>query len=133
MKIMSFKIFNEKSIIGISPEISIYDNKVKCKSDTGADISSIHGEFKNNELVLLPHENWNFNNYIIGLQDEDIEVISVKVASGESSERIVVKIPFIYENKLYLEEFTVNDRTKMEYPILLGKNFLDKFLVDVNK
>ncbi|MGB0167558.1 MAG: RimK/LysX family protein, partial [Luteibaculum sp.] len=58
----------------------------------------------------------------------------VKSSNGSTELRFAVKLLVKLGAKTYLTTFTLTNRNKMRYPILLGKRFLrGKFLVDVSK
>lgn len=124
----------ENKIIG-SDSIIIFDFKpesIKSKIDTGAETSSIHcpeAFIKNGDLhcKLLDHpEVITFKNY---------KIKNVKSSNGLKNKRYCVKLKFTLGDESFESDFTLNNRDKMKYPVLLGKKFLDdnKFLVDVSK
>jgi hypothetical protein len=110
-----------KTIIGIIEDVTIYGvndklkNKLKvfAKIDTGATKSSI-------DIKLVDSMN-------LG---PIIRTKIIRSAEG-SSRRPIVKIKIKFANKIITEEFTVANRSKMKYPVLIGLNILSKgFLID---
>lgn len=58
----------------------------------------------------------------------------VKSSSGVMEKRFVVKTELKIFNEIHVVEFSLTNRKKMKYPVLLGRKFLKKrFLVDVSK
>jgi len=58
----------------------------------------------------------------------------VKSSNGISSIRYVVKLEMDLGKKIYLTSFTLNNRDKMNCPVLLGRKFLRaRFIVDVSR
>lgn len=56
----------------------------------------------------------------------------VRSSSGLSELRYTIKTKIILFDKSYSLEFSLTDRAKMRYPILLGRKFLkNRFIVDV--
>jgi len=57
----------------------------------------------------------------------------IKSSNGTSRLSYVIKTEVEIFGKTYKTDFSLNDRSEMKYPILLGRKFLKKgFLVDVN-
>lgn len=125
-----------KSIIGRITKIKFDGGESFAKSDTGAYTSSINAEIVDDingllTIKLLPHERWNLGEKTITTDDYTYK--NVKSSTGINMRRAVIKLSVIHENKEYLMEFTVNNREKMNFPILLGRKTLKNFLVDVEK
>ncbi|WP_170227039.1 ATP-dependent zinc protease family protein [Luteibaculum oceani] len=108
--------------------------QVKAKVDTGADSSAIHatrikvsksGEKEQLSCWLLGKGPFLFTEY---------QRKSVKSSNGSSEKRYAIKLSVQLGSKVYKTWFTLTNRNKMSYPILLGKKFLrGKFIVDVSK
>lgn len=59
---------------------------------------------------------------------------NIKSSSGHIEKRYVIKTKIRLFNKTYLTEFSLADRSKMKFPVLLGRKLLrKKFIVDVSK
>ena len=57
-----------------------------------------------------------------------------QVASDRSERRVVVEIDVRLGDRLQTTEFTLTDRSRMTYPVLLGRAFLmDLYVVDVSE
>ena len=131
------------TIIGSVDKIDLPEfgfSNIKCKIDTGAFTSSIHCsetkiEFINGEEILSfklfdeDHKQY---------QDQWMRVNSfsnkeVKSSNGQVENRFVVNSYITLFGETHEIDFTLADRSTMNYPILLGKAFLyGKFLVDVS-
>ena len=63
------------------------------------------------------------------------KIAEVKSSNGEKALRYFIKKGYIeIFNKIYETELSLNDRTNMQYPLLIGRELLKKgFVVDVQK
>ncbi|MDD5254342.1 MAG: RimK/LysX family protein [Candidatus Nanoarchaeia archaeon] len=109
----------EKAIIGLIEDIKIISNNkgelFKAKIDTGADTSSL-------DLSIATR----LNLKLVGMA-------SIKSAAGKSK-RGKVTARIILAEKEMDAEFTIADRSDMNFPVLIGKNILTKgFLIDPTK
>lgn len=131
-------------VIGRRDRIDLPDldiNNIEVKIDTGAYGSALHChhvEVVNKSgvdvltfKVLDPtHPEY---------EDKEITVKNfkdkiVKSSSGETEHRYTFKTNVTIFNETCLVEFSLTNRDKMKYPILLGRKFLNKrFLVDVHQ
>ena len=110
----------KKVVIGIVEKIKIKGNnkskEVEARIDTGATKSSVDSTLAA-ELKLGPV----------------IKTKFVRSATGRSL-RPIVKMKFRIAKKKMEEEFTLADRKRMKYPVLIGQNVLKKgFLIDPSK
>jgi hypothetical protein len=126
---------SKKGIIGRAEfvEFPDYEISVPAKVDTGADRNSVHATRikiieKDGEEILRcrilkgPY-----------LEFKDFDTVHVKSSNGETQKRFKVKLLVSVLGKKYKTSFSLTNRQKMKYPILLGKNFLrNRFLVDVS-
>jgi hypothetical protein len=133
-----------KKIIGRREKITLPDwglQDVTAKIDTGAYTSSIHciqaEERIENGLsvlcfkVLYPGHK-KFNDH--WLYSNDFSQKKVKNSFGQEEIRYKVSTKVIMFGELIDMEFTLTDRSKMRFPILLGRKVLSgRFLVDVQK
>lgn len=104
--------------------------KIKVKIDTGAKTSSLHAK----NIKSKDGKNVIFELYEKKYTLPISRLVLVKSSNGISERRYVIKTKIIIFDKLYEIEFTLTNREKMSFPILLGRNFLKKgFLVDVTK
>ena len=134
----------EKLIIGTLDKADFPEwglQEIDCKIDTGAQTSAIHChgvkviEKKGREVLIFKlldptHPAYNHKPFEYTEFKERI----VKNSFGESEERYVIRAKILLFGQLIETEFTLADRMKMKYPILLGKKLLrGRFLVDVAK
>ncbi len=131
-------------VLGWVEEGLIFPEKVavKFKLDTGALTSSMHAE--NIERFEKDGDEW--VRFTVELEDIDTEkqvrtrlerkmVRDIKVrGAGGAEERPVVLMKVCLGNQIYEEQFSLNDRDKMNYPVLIGRRTLEKVgLVDSSK
>ena len=108
---------------------NINDEKYKAKIDTGADTCSIHSTYQKEENGILSYKLLNKSEIF---KTNDFEKIDVKTSNGDSSYRYKVKLNLKIKDKKYKTNFTLNDRSYMTTPILLGKNLIkNKFIVKI--
>jgi hypothetical protein len=134
----------EKRIIGRTDKIDIPDLQlynVDVKIDTGAYTSALHchciemieinGKRTLTFNVLDPGD----ESYVEHTcKFERFRTIRVKSSFGQTEKRYAVVLPIVIFDKTYKVEFSLTDRIRMKYPVLLGRKFLSrKFLVDVNR
>ncbi|MCB9185307.1 MAG: ATP-dependent zinc protease [Flavobacteriales bacterium] len=112
-----------------------------CKVDTGADTSSIHCskvkiveqdgvEFLKFRVLDKKHPQFSKKTHLV----HEFSEKRVKSSSGHSELRYVIKTKVIVFGTEFPITFTLSDREKMKYPVLLGRRFLkNKFIVDVSK
>jgi len=136
----------EKLIIGRSEHLALPEfgfKRLKAKIDTGAYTSSIHchkievspSKKDENELVLkfelLDPSHPLYTKKVLKVKEFKQKMI--KSSNGTSRLSYVIKTEVEIFGKTYKTDFSLNDRSEMKYPILLGRKFLKKgFLVDVN-
>lgn len=121
------------------PELGI--EELECKIDTGAFTSTIHcsyvGVVEKNGVEVLEFcvlDKWHpqFNDVVHTATD--FKQKKVKSSNGVSESRFVVKTKAVLFGNTYPITFTLSNRKKMRFPVLIGKKFLrNKFLVDVAK
>ncbi len=121
------------------PELGL--TSIGCKIDTGAYTSSIHchrvqlkekdgKEFLTFKLLDPKHPDYQKKDYEI----YDFKEKRVRSSNGQLQYRYLIKTSVIIFGKKYKTEFTLTDRGKMKYPILIGRKLLNKnFVVDVSK
>lgn len=132
----------EKLILGWIENIYLQPSgmKTKAKLDTGAKTSSIHA--KNIEHFEKDGEPWvrfqfasntklKEEKYTSGTSKKVITLevpltrhALIKRHKHTSLERPVVELPFTIAGIEYTAEFTLTDRSKFLYPVLLGRRFL---------
>ncbi len=119
------------------PAFGIED--LDCKIDTGADTSSLHcskmhvvetdgKEFLKFRVLDKKHPQFSKTDHLV----EDFKEKTVRSSNGESETRFVIKTKAVLFGRMETITFTLTDRGKMKFPVLLGKRFLkNKFVVDV--
>lgn len=62
------------------------------------------------------------------------KIKEVKSSNGVSKSRYFIKTQIVISGKTYISEFSLNNRSSMTYPFLLGRDILlQDFIVDVSK
>lgn len=105
---------------------------LKAKVDTGAEISSLHVD-SHPKIVgdIVKFENHNASGNVISAPL--VAKQAVKTADGGVEYRPVIELDIeINGKKISKAQFNLNDRSKMEYEVLVGQNILEKsgFLVN---
>lgn len=131
-------------VLGWVEEGLIFPEKVavKFKLDTGALTSSMHAE--NIDRFEKDGDDW--VRFTLEMKDIDTDkkiekrlerevVREIKVrGAGGAEKRPVVLMKVCLGNKIYEEQFSLNDRDKMNYPVLVGRRTLENVgLVDSSK
>lgn len=121
------------------PAFGIED--LDCKIDTGADTSSLHcskvrvvekdgKEYLKFRVLDKKHPKFSRTDHLIA----DFKEKMVRSSNGESETRYVIRTKAVLFGRTETITFTLTDRGKMKFPVLLGKRFLkNKFLVDVSQ
>ncbi len=121
--------------------------EVEAKIDTGAGFSSIDIELARQlgfENTVLKYEELNIdyekiknlsmaekNNIFKDIPDlADTAIIH---SSHGSTYRPMINVEIIMDGVIIVTKASIIDRSKLEYPIIIGKKNLGKFLIDVNK
>ena len=113
--------------------------RVTAKLDTGAKTSSVHASQV--EHFTKDGKDWVRFSFI---QDEEkkktlierplIRTAVIKERLAKSSTRDVVTLVVCKNGREYETEFTLNDRSNFNYPLLLGRSFLENVaLVDASE
>lgn len=109
------------------------ETRVKFKLDTGALTSSMHAE--NIDRFKKDGDDW--VRFTVELEDMDSDkqvetrlerkvVRKIKVrGAGGAEERPVVLMKVCLGNRIHEEQFSLNDRDKMNYPVLIGRRMLE--------
>jgi hypothetical protein len=110
---------------------------IHAKIDTGAYTCSLHcssAEVVNGKLefVLLDEEHPEFTGMKFTVKK--FSQREIKNSFGEAEMRFVIKTTIkIFDRKINAE-FTLSDREKLRFPVLLGRKILrNRFLIDVTK
>lgn len=128
---MGKKIIGRTDIVDF-PELGLHN--IGIKMDTGAYTSSIHcTEIIEKDGVLtclfLDHEHQLYNKKKITFVD--YKHVVVKSSNGMIQHRYAVKSTIKIFGKTYRLTLSLNDRSDMRFPVLIGRKFLSgKFIVD---
>lgn len=135
------QVYSHEIIIGKYDRIDLPElnlKKLKAKIDTGAKTSSLHCiliESKDDKYVTFDvldktHKKYENKRYTLPI----VRIAQVRSSNGIVEKRYVISTKLTIFNNSYDVEFTLRNRKKMNYPILLGREFLENgFLVDVKK
>ncbi|MBI1316862.1 hypothetical protein GC167_08415 [bacterium] len=132
----------ELKVIGSTDCLDFPDfglENIDCKIDTGAGISALHchsvrlvekdgQQYVSFKLLDPKHPAYQKREF----RSSDFKERKVKSSFGASEFRFSIRTRITVMGKTYKAEFTLTDRKRMKYPVLLGKRFLkNRFLVDV--
>jgi hypothetical protein len=104
-------------------EIHGLEMPLQAKLDTGALTSSIHAEDK--EIFERDGKKW--VRFIVTdprIKDPLVRMARIKEPGGESVPREVVRLAFQLGDRKLRGEFTLNDRSNMLSPVLIGRNMI---------
>lgn len=127
-----------KVVIGRSELLSFLDTDavmVPAKTDTGAYRSAVHARNISVNDGVLEFELLG-GHPVCGtmsrvMTTEDFKVVTVANSFGHEEQRYEVKLRVKLGPKIFHAQFTLADRSKKIYPILLGRKLLNhRFLVD---
>ncbi|WP_212744999.1 ATP-dependent zinc protease [Arcobacter arenosus] len=111
---------------------------IRAKVDTGAKTSSLHCSFIESiddkyvvfDVLDETHKKYENEKFKLPIK----RVAKVRSSNGILEKRYVILTKVFIFGKYIETEFTLTNRKKMNYPILLGREFLKKgFIVDVRK
>ena len=135
----------QKSTIGETAWINIEGIPFSylARIDTGAKTTSIHAtniEIQDNNTTHSKNigKSISFQTINRAGKSQSITAIIVRISSIKNSQgteqRYVVKLPLSWRNVKKNVEVNLRNRSKMNYKLLVGRNFLSEdFLVDVDK
>jgi hypothetical protein len=132
----------ERTILGATESIRfpeyLWEN-VRARIDTGAKTSAMHCS----KVVVLNTERGNLLQFWLETDSSDDDVCfstsefqerKVRSSFGEVETRFTIKALVVIGGKRIRGKFTLTNRKKMSYPVLIGRNFLrGRFLVDVSQ
>lgn len=126
-------------IIGNSVIVKIADiQNIPAKVDTGATISSVWASdislTPNNQLefCLFAPESQLYTGEKITVNEYSVR--KVRNSTGQEEIRYMVVLPTVIRGKKIRVTYTLADRSKNDFPVLVGRRALNKkFLVDVSK
>lgn len=115
------------------------DRRVKAKLDTGANTASINAV----NIERFKRDDTRWVRFELQLEDENDATlrktlerpvtrrIRIKEHAGKSQSRAVVKLDFCFAGQWRSAEFSLVDRSRFIYPVLLGRRFLrDNAIID---
>jgi len=121
------------------PELGLFN--IEAKIDSGAYRSALHCH--QIKIIQKEGKNWlsfkvldpshpEYSDKVFFFKDYGETL--VKNSGGKQEHRYTFKTKLVIFNKPKTVEFSLTDRKKMKYPVLLGRRFLsNKYLVDVKK
>ncbi|MFO7846866.1 MAG: RimK/LysX family protein [Balneolaceae bacterium] len=132
-----------KKIIGRVEKISFPNwsiDQLDAKVDTGAYTSSLHchkikvvskgdDQYVHFSLFDPDHPSYKDRNLVSKL----VKIRKVKSSNGVVQQRYTIKETALFCGKKRIIELTLTDRRVMKYDLLLGRKFLEHFLVDVSQ
>ena len=134
----------EKIVIGTVDEIDFTTmglEDIPCKIDTGAQTSSLHCskirliekegvEYLTFRVLDPSHEQYSKKKF----QFENFKERKIKNSFGNYEYRYVIRTQVKLFGRRISAEFTLADRGRMRYPVLIGKKLLlNRFVVDVSQ
>jgi hypothetical protein len=131
-----------KRIIGAIETVQVQDLEYLARIDTGADTTSINaynitvdGEDPNltaNIGKQLRFTSANENGESQTIETKIVKVNTVRNVLGSES-RYVVRLAIAWEKYVKIVEVNLRDRSKMQFALLIGRNWLkNDFVVDVS-
>lgn len=131
-----------KHIIGAVEVVQVQDLNYLARIDTGADTTSLNaynidvqgGERDVNANIgkILRFSTANENGESQNIEAKIVKVENVRSALGNES-RYVVQLAIVWGDYVKTVEVNLRDRSKMQFALLLGRNWLkDAFVVDVS-
>lgn len=122
-------------IMGWIEEIALkpWNLVAKAKLDTGADTASLHGK----DITRFVQNGNEWIRFILEVEDEEgllqqYEIerqvtrnVRIKRHGNKYQLRPVIDMEFCMGSQVYKTEFSVTDRAHFNYPVLLGRNFLN--------
>ena len=131
-------MFNDLHIIGASTELQflgLNDSVIPARVDTGARTSAVWASD-----IKLDGDKLTFYLFDKSSPYYDGELVTttnfttrrIKSTIGHAERRYVVKLPININGRKIRASFTLANREKQEYPVLVGRNVLSgKFVVDI--
>jgi len=132
---------NDLRVIGQAENVSFPDTKLRLKAriDTGAETASLG--VKSHEIFERDGEKWVKFEVEDRVKKTSVEferplkrIASIKRHGASDTKRPVVEMKIKIAGEELERQFTLADRSKFEYPVLIGRNVLkNKFVVDVSQ
>jgi hypothetical protein len=134
----------ERVVMGWVEQVALipWGVKVKAKLDSGAKTSSLHAE----SIERFEKDGKGWVRFVIAVEAKGKEIkrlqverplvrnVRIKQHHGESKKRPVVSLKFCLNSQSYETQFSLVDRSQLNYPMLFGRLFLkDVALIDPSK
>ena len=129
-----------KDVVGWVEHVRVFPGNVlvNAKVDTGAKTSSLDCECI--DPLTVDGKPWvsfsikSRSGRIVSIKKPVVRIARIKRHFGEEQRRYVIKLGICLGSVYREEEVTLVDRSGFNYPMLIGRTFLNKdFLVDPNK
>ena len=113
------------------------DFAIKAKVDTGARTSALHAtqikEYDNNGKKLVSFRLHQSNNHV-DISTQLIRYLKITSSFGDSEIRPLIRLKIRLGERSWFTEVTLTKRTRMTYPMLIGRNTLmKKYLIHSHK
>jgi len=113
------------------------DYAIKAKVDTGARTSALHAtqikEYDNNGNKLVSFRLHQSNKHI-DISTQLIRYLKITSSFGDSEVRPLIRLKIRLGERSWFTEVTLTKRTRMTYPMLIGRNTLmKKYLIHSHK
>lgn len=127
--------------IGEVEPVSIVRAKMikQARIDTGATTSSLdvedYTEFeRDGRKWVRYHLKDRTTGEVVELENRVVKFVLIKRIDAESHRRPVIRLKVRLGSKTLNEEFTLADRSQLDFPVLIGRNILSgNFMVDVSR
>jgi len=130
---------NGKIVIGAAESVYIPSAKMKMEAriDTGATTTSI--DARDIEVLERDGKKWvkfilvdREGNSTAEIEKRVVKIVPIKRHGMEDQKRYAVKMKIMMGDKAQLVLVTLADRSRFDFPVLIGRNFLrGEYLVDV--
>lgn len=127
-------------VAGYVENVWFKGNKVslRAKLDTGAKTSSINSP--NYELFKRKGKEWvrfrvgNREGGVLAVERKLVRYVRIRRAGSKLSRRPVIKMKICVGGQTGLSEFTLADRSSMNYQVIIGRSFMnEKIIVDPSR
>ena len=113
------------------------DFAIKAKVDTGARTSALHAtqikEYDKNGKKLVSFRLHQSNNHV-DISTQLIRYLKITSSFGDSEIRPLIRLKIRLGERSWFTEVTLTKRTRMTYPMLIGRNTLmKKYLIHSHK
>lgn len=116
------------------------DRRIPAKIDTGARTSSLHAI----EIERFEVDGAQMVRFLLDLGGNEVQPVTCEVpradhrtitsSNGEQQDRFIIKTDLLLGTTRFRAEFSLADRSDMQFPILIGRTALrSRFLVDCGR